>query len=100
MSRNPVIQYVGFQLKPRGRDYSYRVVDTRNEAREFILTISNQAFVDRHVPYQDAADLCYQKLQRELFAETAERPLQRHFTISDQELDEYRKRNRPDKKRR
>ncbi len=100
MSRNPVIQYMGFQSKPRGRDYSYRVVDARNEAREFILTISNQAFVDRHVPYQDAADLCYQKLQRELSAETAERPLQRHFTISDQELDEYRKRNRPDKKRR
>jgi hypothetical protein len=100
MSRNALIQYVGFQLKPRGRDYSYRVVDPKNETREFILTISNQAFVDRHVPYQDAADLCYQKLQRELSAESAERPLQRHFTISDQELDEYRERNRPDKKRR
>jgi hypothetical protein len=32
--------------------------------------------------------------------ESAERPLQRHFTISDQELDEYRERNRPSKKRR
>jgi hypothetical protein len=100
MSRNAVIQYIGFQLKPRGRDYSYRVVDPKNEAREFTLTISNQAFVERHVPYQDAADLCYQKLQRELSAESTERPLQRHFTISDQELDQYREKNRPDKKRR
>ena len=64
------------------------------------MTISNQAFVERHVPYQDAADLCYQKLQKELSGESAERPLQRHFTISDQELEEYRQRNRPDKKRR
>ncbi|MBZ5514304.1 MAG: hypothetical protein LAN62_05575 [Acidobacteriia bacterium] len=100
MSRSAIIQYIGFQLKPRGRDYSYRVVDMTNEPREFILTISNQAFVERHVPYQDAAGLCYQKLQRELSAETAEHPLQRHFTISDQELDEYRARTRPEKRRR
>ena len=32
-----VIQYVGFQLKPRGREYAYRVVDMKNEAREFTL---------------------------------------------------------------
>ena len=94
-----VIQYIGFQLRPRGRDYSYRVVDPKSENREFILTISNQAFVERHVPYQDAAALCYQKLQKELAAESTERPLQRHFTISDQELDEYREKYRPAKKR-
>jgi len=94
-----VIQYIGFQLKPRGRDYTYRVVDTKCEPREFTLTISNQAFTERHVPYQDAAGLCYQKLQRELAAENADRPLQRHFTISDQELDEYRQKYRPTKRR-
>ncbi len=59
------IQYLGFELKPRGRVYSYRVVDTKSEAREFTLTISNQAFVESNVPYQDAASLCYQKLQKE-----------------------------------
>jgi hypothetical protein len=74
-------------------------VDPKSENREFILTISNQAFVERHVPYQDAAALCYQKLQKELAAESVERPLQRHFTISDQELDEYREKYRPAKKR-
>jgi hypothetical protein len=94
-----VIQYIGFQLRPRGRDYSYRVVDPKSENREFVLTISNQAFLERHVPYQDAAALCYQKLQKELAGESAQHPLQRHFTISDQELDEYREKYRPAKKR-
>ena len=94
-----LIQYVGFDLKPRGRDYNYRVVNSKQEAREFTLTISNQAFVERHVPYQDAADLCYQKLRRELAAETAEAPLPRHFTISSQELDDYREKYRPAKRR-
>ncbi len=96
---NMMIQYIGFQSKPRGRDYNYRVVGAKNETREFTLTISNQSFADRLVPYQDAADLCYQKLRRELAAETAENPLQRHFTVSNQDLDEYRERYRPTRKR-
>jgi len=94
-----VIQYIGFQLRPRGRDYSYRVVDPKTETREFTLTISNQAFVERHVPYQDAAAICYQKLQRELAVENPEQPLRRHFTVSDQELEAYRERYRPTKRR-
>ena len=93
------IQYIGFQLKPRGREYSYRVLNPKTEAREFTLTISNQAFHERHFPFQDAASLCYQKLERELTAETPEQPLRRHLTISDQELDAYRQKYRPAKKR-
>ncbi|MBI1982777.1 MAG: hypothetical protein HYS61_01095 [Acidobacteria bacterium] len=99
MSLDMTIQYTGFQLKPRGREYSYRVVDPKAEPREFTLSISNQAFVERHVPYQDAAAICYQKLQKELAAENPEQPLRRHFTISDQELDAYREKYRPVKRR-
>ncbi len=94
-----VIQYVGFQLKPRGRDYAYRVVIPNSQVREFTLTISNQSFAEKRVPYQDAAAICYQKLQRELRAETPELPLQRHLTVSHQELDDYREKYRPAKKR-
>jgi hypothetical protein len=94
-----LIQYTGFELRPRGRDYSYRVVGPKSEAREFTLTISNQAFEDRRVFYQDGAGICYQKLQRELSAETSESPLTRHFTISDQELASYAEQHRPARKR-
>jgi hypothetical protein len=75
------------------------VVSTKTEPREFTLSISNQAFLERHVPYQDAAAICYQKLERELSAENPEQPLRRHFTITDQELDAYREKYRPAKKR-
>ncbi len=86
-------------MKPRGRDYAYRVLNTKAEAREFTFTIPNQAFLDKHIPYQDAAALCYNKLERELLAETAEAPLRRHSTITDQELDAYREKYRPARKR-
>ena len=94
-----LIQYIGFELRPRGRDYSYRVVAPKAEAREFTFTISNQAFLEGRVPYQDAASLCYQKLQRELAQEVPENPLRKHLTVSDEDLEEYRQKYRPVRKR-
>ncbi len=93
------IQYLGFQLKPRGREYLYRVVDSKAEDREFTFTISNQLFVERGMPYQDAADLCYQKLRRGLDLEVPGTPLPRHSTLSEKELEEYLAAHRPPKRR-
>ena len=93
------IQYLGFQTQAGGRDYLYRVIDPKSVKREFTFTISNQAFAEKRVPYQDAADLCYQKLQKGLSLETSERPLPGHSILSNQELDEYREKHRPVKRR-
>ena len=93
------IQYLGFHLKPRGRDYLFLVVDPKSQNREFTFTISNQSFSEKKIPYQDAADLCYQKLRRSLELESIERPLSRHCTPSDQEFEEYARIHRPAKRR-
>ena len=92
------IQYAGFQVQLHGRDYSYYVLNPPSASRHFIFTIPDQAFAEKHILYQDAADLCYQKLQRELLAETGEPPLRSHCIVSDQELDAYRDTHRPTKK--
>lgn len=92
------IQYLGFRSKERGRDYAYLVTDKKSERREFTFSISIQALIEGRVRYQDAASICYQKLQRALELETAERPLPRHSTVSDQELDEYREMHSPAKR--
>jgi len=93
------IQYLGFQLKAQGRDYIYKVIDKSTEEREFVFTIFNRTFMQSGVPYQDAADLCYQKLQKALSLETAEQPFPRRSTLSDQELKDYRLEHRPARKR-
>ena len=99
MNNAPQIQYLGFQPKARGRDYSYRVLDPDTTTRDFIFTISYRCFLEQNIPYQDAAAICYQKLQRALSAESTGQPLAKHHTVSKQELDEYRERHRPAKKR-
>lgn len=86
-------------MNTRGRVYSYRVMASKSEPREFTLTIPNRAFQNKRVPYQDGAGICYRKLQRELLAETAEGPLQRSFVISDEELENHMETHRPAKKR-
>ena len=93
------IQYVGFQLKAHGRDYTYRVIDKQAADREFIFSISNRAFAEKQFPFQDAAALCYEKLQKALPLETADKPLPRRTTLSDQDLELYRVSHRSGRKR-
>lgn len=91
------IQYAGFQVQRHGRDYSYDVLAPPSASRHFTFTISHQAFAEKQILYQDAADLCYQKLQRELLRE-AEEPLPPSpCLVSEQELDLYRETHRPAK---
>lgn len=92
------IQFLGFQTKPSGRDYAYLVNAANSEPREFVFSIPAQAFTKGRVRYQEAAALCYQKLQRSLEEETVGNPLPRHATLTDEELDEYRETHNPAKR--
>lgn len=89
MSNAINVQYVGFEAKPRAREYTFRVKEGADDAKEYTLTISNDAFLTRRARYQDAPEICAHRLQRELDAST-NRPEKTHWAISDVELEEYR----------
>ena len=92
------IQFLGFHTKAWGRDYAYLVNAANSEPREFVFSIPTQAFTKGRLRYQEAASLCYQKLQRSLDEETVECPVPRRATLSDEELDEYRETHSPAKR--
>jgi len=98
VSEKIYVQYLGFESKAEVREYTFCVREVSHEPREFILTIANEAFVSHRARYQDAPDICYVKLQREL-ATYANHPPETHFQITDTELDDYRaaKRTTPPK---
>jgi hypothetical protein len=83
------VQYVGFEAKPKMREYTFRVKEGGDEPREFKLTIPNEAFLSHRARYQDAPDICAHCLQRELDTST-NHPEKSHWAISDVELEEYR----------
>jgi hypothetical protein len=88
MSDSPIIQYVGFKVTALVREYTFSVREATG-AREFILDITNEAFVSRRARYQDAPAICALRLSAELAAH-ANHPLESHFAITASELDSYR----------
>ncbi len=99
--RLPTIRYMGFECTSEGRSYSLRV-DDGGEPRLFTVTIPNEAFASRKARFQDAPELCFARLQRELDS-NADLPDGLELQITPTELDEYREaqtRRSPDRRNR
>jgi len=85
---NTQVEYVGFAVTEKAREYKLRV-RSATETHDFRLAIPIDAFNDRRVRYQDAPEICFLRLQRELDDGEGALPV-RYLTISDSDLEEYR----------
>ena len=65
------IQYLGFDQDLKCRKYTFRVIETLKEDREFRLSVENQAVVALKFKFQDILDLCFSRLKKELACEKA-----------------------------
>jgi hypothetical protein len=92
MSDSLIVQFVGYEVRPLVREYTFSVRESKSDAREFTLTIANESFDCRRARFQDAPDICSLRLHRELAAD-ANHQANTHFQITDEELDEYRGRH-------
>jgi len=76
------------------REYSFIVRRALKETSEFTLTIGNEAFGSRRVRFQDAPEICWLRLHREL-AVFGNHPPQAHYRISETDLDDYQTSHAP-----
>jgi hypothetical protein len=83
------LEYVGFKSVGASREYALRVRHAAGEFQDFTLVIPNEAFLAHRIRYQDAPDVCFLKLQRELAAGAGELPAAR-LDVTDADLTEYR----------
>lgn len=83
------VEYVGFIPKGTAREYTLRVREAAGDPHDFTLVIPNEAFLSHRVRYQDAPEVCFLKLQRELAACPGSLPAP-HLAVSDADLEEYR----------
>lgn len=67
-TKAPVVHYLGFRTTAEGREYTLRVRDGL-ESRLFQMLITHADFASRLARFQDAPDLCFTKLQRDLEAD-------------------------------
>jgi hypothetical protein len=93
------VRYLGFRCTDEGRSYTLQV-DGRGERRVVTIVIPNTAFAERRARFQDAPDLCFAKLQRELDRD-ADLPDGASFELSQDEMELHQKsRETPQRKRR
>lgn len=85
----PTLSYLGFRATPQGREYTVRVGGPGSEPRLFVLFIAHATFASGAARFQDAPDLCFARLRRELAANPDLQPGER-LVFSPQELSDYR----------
>jgi hypothetical protein len=88
------VEYVGFTVGELEREYTLRVWAASGAAHDFQVAIANEAFLTRSVRYQDAPEVCFIKLNRELLACGDALPALR-LAVSRAELEEYRTAHAP-----
>jgi hypothetical protein len=95
------IRYMGFSCTSQGREYTLRV-DGEGDPRVFVLVIPHAAFTDKQARFQDAPDVCFAKLQRELALDSLRTPGP-PLVLTSVDLAEYREmqaKRSPERKRR
>ena len=89
MSDRVTLQYVGFEVKSEGREYTFAVREAAKECINYTLSICDEAFTSHRVRYQDAAEICAIRLRREL-GSSPQPAAATSFSISDDDLAVYR----------
>ena len=82
------MRYLGFRTTALGREYSFRV-GGELEPRLFVLLIAHEVFASQAARFQDAPDLCFARLQRDLAADPGLLPGP-HLVLTTEELLDYR----------
>ena len=90
------IQYVGFNVAGSSRIYNYDVLDTKQK-REFTVQVQSEAFRPSGLKLQDGPSICFDRLKRELGAETEESRAAADLSIAERDIDEYLERQCPRK---
>lgn len=94
MADELIVEYLGFTVGDLVREYSFFVRDRSGQAREYTVTIANEAFVSHRARYQDGPSICSLRLRRELATNASDRS-ETEFCITDSELDDYKSHSSP-----
>ncbi len=84
------LRYVGVFPQAGYREYRFRIEKKTDEVRDVVLTIQDDQFGTSRLLFQEAPDLCYQKLLTDLRNETTETPLLSRATITALDIESYR----------
>jgi hypothetical protein len=92
MTRDSVVRlrYIGVFPQAGYREYRFHIGKADAECRDVSLTIDDSLFGTNKLKFQEAHDLCYQKLLADLSDETLRAPILNRAAVSVTDIDSYR----------
>ncbi len=108
MMKDVVLQlrYLGVIPRPGHREYGFSIEDKNKGTRQVVLSIDDGLFRARNLMFQEAPDLCYQKVLMDLRNESPGVPIRSRMSVSESDVEQYRdahpirkSRNRPGARR-
>ncbi len=84
------LRFVGVFPQTGHREYRFNIEKENADIREVILTIADALFMPKRLTFQEAPDLCYQKLLVDLRNESKEAPICGRGAVTATDIDSYR----------
>lgn len=84
------LRYLGVIPQTGGLEYGFRIEDKDKDPRLITMMIESELFKKNALMFQEAPDLCYQKLLADLRNETTALPVDSHLSITASDIADYR----------
>jgi hypothetical protein len=90
MNNTMHLRYIGVISQTECLEYGFRIEDKDKDPRLIVMMIESGFFQECGLMFQEAPDLCYQKLLADLRDETAELPINPLLSVSASDIAHYR----------
>jgi hypothetical protein len=90
MNETMHLRYIGVIPQTECLEYGFRIEVKDQDARLVVLMIESGFFKKYALMFQEAPDLCYQKLLADLRSETAELPISPRLSVTASDIAHYR----------
>jgi hypothetical protein len=84
------LRYIGVIPQTECLEYGFRIEDKDRDPRLVVMMIESGFFKQYALMFQEAPDLCYQKLLADLKSETEEFPVSPRLCITASDISHYR----------
>jgi hypothetical protein len=90
MNDTAKLRYIGVIPQTGCLEYGFRIEDKDKDPRLVVMMIESGFFKEYELMFQEAPDLCYQKLLADLRNETTELPIGPRLCVTASDIAQYR----------
>jgi hypothetical protein len=84
------LRFLGVIPQAGYNEYEFNIENLDKSQRRVVLTIQNALFRRKNLMFQEAPDLCYQKVLADLEGERSDSPIPARIPVTEEDIVQYR----------